>query len=87
MNLKDIPYGQSSAVLAQDVLQSVQLIRHGLPRRTFLLILRQSNLNFWRSVAKAAAFCSKMLSPWEFGKADDDERAWDLVRDILVICR
>ncbi|KAL3106362.1 hypothetical protein niasHT_013191 [Heterodera trifolii] len=75
----DIPYGQSSAVLAQDVLQSVQLIRHGLPRRTFLLVLRQSNLTFWRSVAKAAAFCSKMLSLWEFGKADDDERAWDLL--------
>ncbi|KAL3091005.1 hypothetical protein niasHT_023605 [Heterodera trifolii] len=77
--LHDIPYGQSSAVLAQDVLQSVQLIRHGLPRRTFLLVLRQSNLTFWRSVAKAAAFCSKMLSLWEFGKADDDERAWDLL--------
>ncbi|KAL3085310.1 hypothetical protein niasHS_010379 [Heterodera schachtii] len=76
--LHDIPYGQTSAVLAQDVLQSVQLIRHGLPRRTFLLVLRQSNLTFWRSVAKAAAFCSKMLSLWELGKSDDDERAADL---------
>ncbi|KAI3410067.1 hypothetical protein GPALN_006431 [Globodera pallida] len=77
--LHDISYGQSAAALAQDVLQSVQLVRHGLPRRTFLLILRQSNLSFWRSVAKTAAFCSKMLSLWELGRAEDDETAWNVL--------
>uniref|UniRef100_A0A914HW51 Membrane-associated protein n=1 Tax=Globodera rostochiensis TaxID=31243 RepID=A0A914HW51_GLORO len=72
-------YGIPAAALVQDVLQSVQLVRHGLPRRTFLLILRQSNLSFWRSVAKTAAFCSKMLSLWELGRAEDDETAWDVL--------
>ncbi|KAL3115012.1 hypothetical protein niasHT_019988 [Heterodera trifolii] len=47
-----------------------------------LVLIAPGLHTFWRSVAKAAAFCSKILSLWELGKVDDDQRAWDLVRYI-----
>uniref|UniRef100_A0A914CTE0 Uncharacterized protein n=1 Tax=Acrobeloides nanus TaxID=290746 RepID=A0A914CTE0_9BILA len=76
----DLEPGESAHRVVHDVLQSLQIIHHRLPEKTFVIILRNAKRQFWKALAKNFVFCEKILSLWPNHEGKSDE-VWDVLEE------
>uniref|UniRef100_A0A915EMP3 Uncharacterized protein n=1 Tax=Ditylenchus dipsaci TaxID=166011 RepID=A0A915EMP3_9BILA len=57
--LFDIKPGESTQKLAQDTMQSLQIIQHKLPTKTVVLLIRNSRMAFWQVLSGRLVFAKR----------------------------
>ncbi|KAH7714290.1 Protein Y40B10A.9 [Aphelenchoides avenae] len=76
--LFDLKPGRYTHELTADVMQSVQYIRHKLPQKTMIVVLRNAAHTFVKAAARRFVFCEKMLSQWHLN-VEKTEQLWDVL--------
>ena len=64
--------------LAHSVLQSIQLINYKLPEKTIVIVIRNSQLTFWKPLSQNFAFCEKIHNLWTAHEGKSEE-VWNVV--------